>query len=62
MICEDQRSGAFGRRNPRRLRRAMSRASGLQSLGGPVAKAMQKISYSGYRFPPEILQEAIWAG
>jgi putative transposase len=28
--------------------------------GGPVAKAMKKISYSGYRFPPEIIQRAIW--
>ena len=28
--------------------------------GGPVAKAMKKISYSGYRFPPEIIQQAIW--
>jgi transposase-like protein len=25
-----------------------------------LAKAMQKISYSGYRFPPEIIQRAIW--
>jgi len=28
--------------------------------GGPVAKAMQTISYSGYRFPPEIIHQAIW--
>jgi putative transposase len=28
--------------------------------GGPVAKVMQKISYSGYRFPPEIIHQAIW--
>jgi transposase-like protein len=28
--------------------------------GGPVAKRMKKISYSGYRFPPEIIQQAIW--
>src|SRR5208282_5515618 len=28
--------------------------------GGPIAKRMQKISYSGYRFPPEIIQQAIW--
>jgi transposase-like protein len=25
-----------------------------------VAKVMTKISYSGYRFPPEIIQQAIW--
>jgi transposase-like protein len=28
--------------------------------GGSVAKGMKKISYSGYRFPPEIIQQAIW--
>ena len=28
--------------------------------GGSVAKGMTKISYSGYRFPPEIIQQAIW--
>jgi hypothetical protein len=30
------------------------------SFGGSVAKAMQKISYSGYRFPPEIIHQAVW--
>ena len=28
--------------------------------GGSVAKGMTKISHSGYRFPPEIIQQAIW--
>jgi hypothetical protein len=28
--------------------------------GGSVAKAMQKISYDGYRLPPDIIQQAIW--
>jgi putative transposase len=28
--------------------------------GGPVAKRMKKISYSGYRFPTEIIHQAIW--
>jgi putative transposase len=28
--------------------------------GGSLAKAMTKISYSRYRFPPEIIQHAIW--
>ena len=28
--------------------------------GGSVAKGMKKISYRGYRFPPEIMQQAIW--
>jgi hypothetical protein len=27
---------------------------------GSIAKAMPKISYDGYRFPPEIIQQAIW--
>jgi transposase-like protein len=30
------------------------------STGGSVAKVMKKISYSGYRFPPEIIHQAIW--
>jgi putative transposase len=30
------------------------------ALGSPVAKRMKKISYSGYRFPPEIIHQAIW--
>src|ERR1022692_1054071 len=34
------------------------RACGLP--GGSVAKGMKKISYRGYRFPPEIIQQAIW--
>jgi transposase-like protein len=40
--------------------RALSRASSLRPSGGPLAKVMKKISYSGYRFPPEIVQHAIW--
>ena len=28
--------------------------------GGQVAKGMKNISYKGYRFPPEIIQQAIW--
>jgi putative transposase len=27
---------------------------------GSVTKGMQKINYKGYRFPPEIIQQAIW--
>src|ERR1700689_1504462 len=27
---------------------------------GAVAEAMRKISYAGYRFPPEIIHQAIW--
>ena len=34
------------------------RACGLS--GGSVAKGMMKISYKGYWFPPEIIQQAIW--
>src|SRR5476651_588905 len=33
---------------------------GCGPTGGPVAKGMTKISYVGYRFPPEIIQQAIW--
>jgi hypothetical protein len=28
--------------------------------GGSISRAVQKISYDGYRFPPEIIQRAIW--
>jgi putative transposase len=28
--------------------------------GHPVASGMEKISYAGYRFPPEIIDQAIW--
>jgi hypothetical protein len=34
------------------------RACGV--AGGQVPKGMTKISYKGYRFPPEIIQQAIW--
>ena len=30
------------------------------SFGGSLAKGMTKISYSGYQFPPDIIQQAIW--
>ena len=35
-----------------------NRACGLAC--GSVAKGMKKISYKGYRFPAEIIQQAIW--
>ena len=28
--------------------------------GGPVASLMAKISYAGYRFPPEVIRQSIW--
>jgi hypothetical protein len=28
--------------------------------GGSLAKVMKKISCDGYRFPPEIIHQAIW--
>jgi hypothetical protein len=27
---------------------------------GAVAEAMRKIGYAGYRFPPEVIHQAIW--
>ena len=40
---------------------ALSRHSGGCDLcDGPVANWMKKISYSGYRFPPDVIQRAIW--
>ena len=29
-------------------------------ISSPVVKRMTKISYREYRFPPEIIQQAIW--
>ena len=41
--------------------RALSRRpEGCGSSARPVANGMKKISYGGYRFPPEIIQQAIW--
>jgi transposase-like protein len=40
---------------------ALSRRPGsCGSCGRPVANRMKRISYSGYRFPPVIIQQAIW--
>ena len=33
---------------------------GCGLAGASVAKGMKKISYNGYRFPAEIIQQAIW--
>jgi putative transposase len=44
-------------RNPEGFVTAIS-ACGL--AGGSLAKGMKKISYKGYRFPAEIIQQAIW--
>ena len=35
-----------------------NRACGLAC--GSLAKGMAKISYKGFRFPPEVIQQAIW--
>src|ERR1700677_1686575 len=32
----------------------------LWMYGGAVAEGMRKISYAGYRFPPEVIHQAIW--
>jgi hypothetical protein len=40
---------------------ALSRRPGSCSFSaGPVANRMKRISYSGCRFTPEIIQQAIW--
>src|SRR5271166_3548275 len=44
-----------------RLGRHCHGASGLRRSRWPGSRMrMNKISYSGYRFPPEIIQQAIW--
>ena len=45
----------------RAVRMALSRRPGsCSSCGRPVANRMKRISYGGYRFPPTIIQQAIW--
>ena len=45
----------------RYLPTALSRRSKCSGpSGGLVANGMKKTSYSGYRFPPEIIDQAIW--
>jgi putative transposase len=40
---------------------ALSRRPGsCGSCGRPVTNGMKRISYGGYRFPPTIIQQAIW--
>ena len=42
-------------------RMALSHRSGCCGpSGGPIANGMTKISYTGCRFPPAIIQQAIW--
>jgi len=48
----------------RAARQVATTTSGERSSSGPfgrvVATGMNKISYAGYRFPPEIIHQAIW--
>ena len=37
-----------------------TRPRGRGILTSPVAKRMKKLGYSGYRFPPGIIYQAIW--
>ena len=53
----DKREGDKGKRRINGLVTAIL-ACGLAC--GSLAKGMTKISYNGYRFPPEIIQQAIW--
>ena len=50
-------SGRDGSATPSRGLVTAIRACGLAD--GSLAKRMKKISYKGYRFPPEIIQQAI---
>src|SRR5450432_3841922 len=50
---------------PLSLRRGVPKALSLRLrtcdlFGGPDTSTMQKIAYDGYRFPPEIIHQAIW--
>jgi hypothetical protein len=48
-------------------RRTLTRSRGVVTArwacgpaGGRITERMKKISYAGYRFPPEIIHQAIW--
>jgi hypothetical protein len=60
---------ALGRTEIRRCLRvsaaqmALSRRHAESACGptrGRITERMKKISYSGYRFPPEVIHQAIW--
>jgi hypothetical protein len=55
-------TGVIGRRRQWHERwTALSRRSGFAvPLVSREPKGMRKISYAGYRFPPEIIQQSIW--
>ena len=40
--------------------RALSRSTLARGCLWPLFSTMAKISYAGYRFPPEIIQQTIW--
>src|SRR5271169_1977523 len=39
---------------------ALSRRRACSPTRGRITERMKKISYSGYRFPPEVIHQAIW--
>jgi hypothetical protein len=41
-------------------KRALSREVGLFSLRKRRTRGREKISYAGYRVPPEVIHQAIW--
>ena len=53
-------TGAAMQEAAKGFRRRCHGAQACGTLSSPVVKRMTKISYRGYRFPPEIIQQAIW--
>ncbi len=49
-----------GVRTARRLREALSRRHQLVRRCRGAGQGMRKVSYMGYRFPPEVINQAIW--
>ena len=57
---QEAASVAYSRRRQNYHRGLVTSPLGLPSVTFSRNRRMTKISYSGYRFPPEILQQAIW--
>ena len=59
--CVEPHRAVEGSPDCQGARGALSRRLGTcDLLGGPVARRMKKIDYDGYRFPPAVIQQAVW--
>jgi hypothetical protein len=59
-ICDEAPPGGYAARPRRRPTGIITPASDLRSLWRLGSQGDEEISHSGYRFPPEIIQQAVW--